>query len=503
MISSPESRESLARGYFWTFGSTALPLFSAFIVSVIVARWMGPRVVGLINWTMAAATIFLIPAKFGVEGAASRLASQYRVSSPWNIRSLVKSSIVLRLLFTIPVGAAAALSAPRLAGFFREEALTPLFRISGVMIVSVSVNELAALIIVGLKNFRMLFFMRSMMMVIRIGLVGASVWFAWGAAGVLGAYIAATLVTGAAVFTYLFSFRVPPPPGQPAAPVMRKLFRLSAPLAISGASVTIYSLLDKLMLGYYEGASQVGIYSMARNLLETSLFPTFALIMTLRPVLAETWTKGDLERSGELIRRSIRLTAFYSICVAAVFISLARPLIVGLFSEEFAASAGILVLFTPLVVMRSVGSVILPGLIAAERADTYARLTLTGAVLNFILNMLLIPRWGARGAVISTLISYMPIEIMGLLTLARAVPGFWHARDWAVCLKASAVAAVIAAAYIMLAPDPGNLVISIVHAAMLTVVYSAALIGTGAVTFRSIADLVRSLGGRNRDSGVR
>ena len=43
---------SLASGYFWTFGSTAIPLLSAFVVSLIIARTMGPRVVGLINLTM-------------------------------------------------------------------------------------------------------------------------------------------------------------------------------------------------------------------------------------------------------------------------------------------------------------------------------------------------------------------------------------------------------------------------------------------------------------------
>ena len=95
----------------------------------------------------------------------------------------------------------------------------------------------------------------------------------------------------------------------------------------------------------------------------------------------------------------------------------------GLFSDRFAESAGILVLFIPLLVMRSIGAVILPGLIAANRAGTYARLTIAGAATNFVLNAFLIPRWGAEGAVISTLLSYLPIEILGLVAVSREIGG--------------------------------------------------------------------------------
>ena len=80
--------ESFARGYLWSLGATALPLISAFLASLIIARWMGPEVVGLISLTQAVATIFLIVAKFGVEGAASRLASEYQISASWRIPRL-------------------------------------------------------------------------------------------------------------------------------------------------------------------------------------------------------------------------------------------------------------------------------------------------------------------------------------------------------------------------------------------------------------------------------
>ena len=453
--------ESLASGYFWTFGSTALPLISAFVVSLIVARTMGPRAAGLINLTMAVATIFLIIAKFGIDGAGSRLVSEYAVSSPALIRPLARAAFLLRLAFTLPTSAAAFLLAPAIAALY--------------------------------DKFRILFAMRAVMLAIRIGLVTAAAVFALGAAGVIWAYVAAAAITGAAVFVYLLARETEKAPPDRIREMRSRLWRLSVTLAVSGASVTIYSLLDKIMLGYFRGAVDVGIYSMARNLLETSLFPIFALVMMLRPALAGAWASGDRRRCSNLVNRSMTAAFAYSACVATVFACLAEPLVTGLFSDKFAASAGILVLFIPLLVMRSIGAVILPGLIAADRAGTYAKLTLAGAGMNFILNALLIPRWGAEGAVVSTLLSYLPIEVLGLAAVSREIGGLRRKGDFSRAVRTTGAAVLIWSIYTRFAPEPSGLPMTVVHAALLSAVFLFSLLALKAAEKDDLLELVEPM----------
>ncbi len=491
-VESDTGGESLVSGYFWTFGSTALPLVSAFVVSLIVARTMGPRVAGLINLTMAVATIFLIVAKFGVDGAGSRLVSEYAVSSPLLVRPLARSAFLLRLVFTLPVSVAAFLLAPAIAGLFGDPELEPLLRLGGLVILSVSFNELAALIVLGLKKFRVLFAIRTVMFTIRIVLVAIAAVLALGASGVIWAYIAAA-VTGAALFVYLSARRGEPAPPDQVRRMRSRLWRLSVTLAVSGASVTIYSLLDKIMLGYFRDAVDVGIYSMARNLLETSLFPMFALVMILRPALAGAWASGDRKRCSDMVNRSITAAFAYAACVATVFACLAGPLVTGLFSDKFAASAGILVLFIPLLMMRSIGAVILPGLIAANRAGTYAKLTVAGAGLNFILNALLIPRWGAEGAVVSTLLSYLPIEILGLAAVSREIGGLRRRGDISRAIRTAGAAILTWAVYTRFVPAPSGLPVTVVHAALLSSVLLIVLIAVKAVKMSDLLELARPL----------
>jgi O-antigen/teichoic acid export membrane protein len=492
--------ESFARGYLWSLGATSLPLVSAFLASLIIARWMGPEVVGLVSLAQAVATVFLIVAKFGVDGAASRLASEYQISAPWRIPRLVRLSTSLRLLFTLPTAAVAALLAPQLSRLFGNPALLPLFRLGGLLILAVSLNEYAGLFVLGLKRFRMLFGMRVAMLVIKIGLVLAVSMLAMGASAVMGAYVVAPLVPGLAILVLLFMIAPEKKPDFDGEPISRRLLALSAPLAVSGASVTVYSLLDKIMLGYFSEISQVGLYAMARNIVETSLFPTFALVMALRPSLAAAHTSGDRRRCSDLVYRSVGNSFFFASVVVVVLACLSKPLIVGLYTAEFLPSARLLLLFLPLIIMRSVGAVILPGLIAVEKAGMYAKLTLTGALLNFVLNSLLIPRWGADGAVAATLASYLPIEVFGLREVGRSFGDMWRRGDWIRLVKTVAAGGVIVLLYSRFIPIPERFAATILHAVALAAVYTASMTGLGVISITEVRRQLLSLRGGGREA---
>lgn len=488
--SGARGEESVTAGYFWSFGATALPLASIFIASLIIARMMGPAVVGLVSLTMALATVLLIVAKFGVDGAASRLISEYDVSAPHLIPRLVRWSVLLRLTFTVPTAVAATMLAPQFARLFDQAQLLPLFRLGGLLILAVSINELAAFLVLGLKRFGLLFSMRLAMLVLRVAFVALAAVFALEGRGVIGAYIITALLPGLFVSAILFGIR--PGGGMTGGePVFGRLLRLSVPLAVSGASVTIYSLLDKLMLGYFEEPSQVGLYTVARNVVETSLFPTFALIMALRPSLAGAYASGDRARCSHLINRSLRNTVSYSSCVVVVFVCLAHPLITGLFTDAFAKSAELLTLFLPLVVMRSLGAVILPGLIAADRAGTYARLTFVGALLNFVLNMLFIPVYQAKGAVAATLLSYLPVEIIGLRAVAQSFPDIWRRGDTWRVVKTAGAGVLVVAVYRNMIPVPSAFVIAVVQSVIVSMVFVMLLLLFRALTPDEVRDYLR------------
>jgi O-antigen/teichoic acid export membrane protein len=407
---------SVEESFFWSLTLSVLPVVSAFAVSWFVARWAGAAVWGTVSWAMAFATAALIIGKFGLELGASRLASEYGVKQPGTLRSLMRTAMGLRIAFTVPVSVATFLFAGPVAGWFNDASLAGPIRIAAGVIVCASVYEFCEHFLIGLNRHATVSKVRSLMLVSRVALTVSIVLAGLGATYILGGYcvawVVAIAVFGAMLIRYL------PPAAETGEGgrrnMKRRLMALSVPLAVSSASVTIYSQMDKLMLGYFDGVEEVGQYAVARALTEVSLFPAFAFVMTLRPALASRYASGDLGECADLIRNSLRVSLVFGVLFAAVYAVLAEQLMVLVYSEEFRYAGSLMAVFLLVLLLRSLGAMVLPALVAAERTKTYAYLTVISAVMNLGLNLALIPRYHAWGAVVATIISYSVLLIAGL-----------------------------------------------------------------------------------------
>ncbi|MFQ5511861.1 MAG: flippase [Candidatus Krumholzibacteriia bacterium] len=403
---------SLERSFLWSLAITALPVVAGFVVSWVIARWAGPRVMGTVSWVMSFATAALIVGKFGLDLAASRLASEFGVGAAGRLRSLFTTALGLRLGFTLSVAALTWLFSPRIAGFFNDPGLTAPVRIGAVVVVGASLYEFKENFLVGLNRLQTVYRIRGLHLLLRILVTCVLVGLGREAVDVLGGYCVAWAV---AIAVYLGKLLRYLPAGDRAAPgLARRLLVLSAPLAISSASVTIYSHMDRLMLGYFSGVEEVGQYAVARNIAEVSLFPVFAMIMMLRPALASRFSSGEVGECAAIIRRSLRFSLVSGVLFAAILAAVGLPLVELVFSDDFSYAGGLMIFFGGVIVFRAAGAVILPALVAAERTRVYAYLTTASAVLNFVLNLILIPRYQARGAVIATVISYGVLLVAGL-----------------------------------------------------------------------------------------
>ena len=378
-----------------------------------MARWAGDKVVGTVSWVMSFATALLIFGKFGLDLGASRLASEFGVKEPGRLRRLFETALGLRLLFTLGVAVPSFAFARSIAVFFGDPALEMPVRLGALIVVCASVYEFCEQFLIGLNRLDIVYRVRSVHLMSRIAIVCVLVALGYGAVEILGGYTTAwgmaILVSGILLFRFL-----PAREGEVTSDMRRRLIVLSATLAVSAASVTIFTHMDRLMLGYFTDMAEVGQFAIARNITEVSLFPVFAMVMMLRPALASRFSQGKVDECAGIIRQSLRFGLASGMLFVAVFAVVAVPLVTLVFSDEFAYAGELMVLFIGIIALRSVGAVILPALIAAERTRVYAVLTAISAVINFGLNVILIPRYGASGAIVATIVSYGFLFLTGL-----------------------------------------------------------------------------------------
>jgi O-antigen/teichoic acid export membrane protein len=208
------------------------------------------------------------------------------------------------------------------------------------------------------------------------------------------------------------------------------------PLILSGVAIMIYMRIDQVMIGEMAGDKEVGIYSVAVQLVEVWYFLPGIIVSSVFPSIVEAKSMGDIV-FYERLQKLYNFLALMAYVVAIPVTFLAGWVVKILFGVPYAKAGPMLslliwsVLFTNLGVARSTF------LTAMNWTRIYLMTVSLGCIINVGLNYLLIPRYGGMGAVIASCIAYWfaahgscflykPLNKTGLmLTKAILFPKFW------------------------------------------------------------------------------
>lgn len=190
----------------------------------------------------------------------------------------------------------------------------------------------------------------------------------------------------------------------------KQLLQESWPLVLSSVAVFIYSKIDQIMLGSAD-QTELGYYAVAVKLSEVCDFLPVIIASSIFPKLAQLREKNYAEYIKKFQIYSD--TMLFLWLGVALPISLLAPFIVHtLYGEQYAASAQVLSVY----VWAQFGSnfgVARNTYFALEGQLRYGLyLTVVGSIFNIVLNSLLIPKYGALGATVATLITYFYVIIL-------------------------------------------------------------------------------------------
>lgn len=186
--------------------------------------------------------------------------------------------------------------------------------------------------------------------------------------------------------------------------VARSLLRESWPLILSGLVISMYMKIDQIMIQNILDTTEVGYYAAAVRLSEVWYFVPMVIASSLFPAIL-----GSKKRSKKLyysrIQKLYDLMAWMAVGIAIPMTFLSDYVVHLLYGSQFSASGGVLVIHIWSAVFVFLGVASSKWFIAEglQRYSFYR--TLTGAILNVGLNLLLIPRYGINGAAVATLVS--------------------------------------------------------------------------------------------------
>jgi len=171
---------------------------------------------------------------------------------------------------------------------------------------------------------------------------------------------------------------------------------------------------DMLLVNYFLGAAQAGIYAVSVNLADLMLvFPTAVGTMLFPRVSAQRDDDGTL--TAAVSRHTAAGMA--AICLTAGIV--VRPLIQLLYGEAFRGAAAPFLLLLPGIFALSLETIFMNDLAGRGLPPIVIGVPAVGLVLNVILNLALIPRFGILAAAGSSSLAYCAMLVIAWIAFAR------------------------------------------------------------------------------------
>ncbi len=181
----------------------------------------------------------------------------------------------------------------------------------------------------------------------------------------------------------------------------RDLLKQSVPIGISLFLIQIYYYVDTVMLGFMRSEAEVGYYVSAYKLMLVSLIPAGLILNVFFPLLS----RKDEIHLPDVAKNYVKMMFFIGIPVAVAGILFARELIDLFYGIQYeqAILPFTILMINPLFVFANMafGN----PLLAWDKQRVYMRWIALGAVVNVILNFVLIPSYGMIGAAVATVLT--------------------------------------------------------------------------------------------------
>ena len=386
------------KSFGWFGSEEAFRLAAGFVVTLLLARHLGPEEFGVYGYAFAVIALLTPLTVLGLDA----IATKDLVEEPGKRGSILGTTLALRVvgcafafllaaaIVAIPGGpsglsTAIILTAAITLVFAPFQAITTYFKaIEKPALVAIPRIAITILVLAGMIG----------LIVTQADLASFVRLRALEAAGMALAAIASLVAFGK------LKSRLRIDPG-----LLMPMIKRGLPLFISSLAGLVYMRIDQVMLGHLASAQELGRYTVAVRFSDSALFLPMALQAAFLPALVRA-RKGDRDSFGRELSSYFDIMALTMLAAAiAVGASaqLAIPLVLGEEYRQSTAMVWVLALGLPFIGLGVARSALLT---IEGWLWTAPVTTVLGAVVNVALNLVLIPRWGGMGAAAASVFSY-------------------------------------------------------------------------------------------------
>lgn len=192
-------------------------------------------------------------------------------------------------------------------------------------------------------------------------------------------------------------------------------------LFAQNVTVSIYTNLDTVMLGFMQNDEAVGLYTAAVKVKGILLSIVASLGNVLLPRMSYYVKHNVKDMFYQLIRLALNAELFMAFPLAVYFSIESRNSILLLAGKGYLGAIPAMAIITIAIIPNGLTGVIgVQTLTPLNREKQVLYSVIVGAVSDFVLNLLMIPQWGAAGAALATTIAEFLVLLVQIV-LARDI----------------------------------------------------------------------------------
>jgi O-antigen/teichoic acid export membrane protein len=391
------------------------------VLTLYLVRALGPHGYGLFALALAVGGLAMFPSDVGISGSASRFVAEHR-DDRVTVARVLADALRLKILAAGATSIALFALAGPIASAYGESGLTWPLRGIAVSLFGESVLLLVAGSFVALGkvawNLRVTFVESLLEVTASIAFVIAGVGAAGAAFGRAVGYLCG-VGFGVALIFWLLGHSLGGRRARTEGPAVlktdgktRQILRYAVPLAISDASWTLFTKIDAILIGALLTATAVSFFSAPMRLITFLYYPAYSVAGGVAPTLARR--AGEQPDSRPFVQASRYVLLFQAALVAPLLVW-AHPITDLLLGPGYSKAATVLQALTPYVFLQGIAPLVAMGATYLGEGRRQMPIAVATVLINFVLDLILLPRIGVVGAAIGTDVAfalYVPAQFL-------------------------------------------------------------------------------------------
>jgi O-antigen/teichoic acid export membrane protein len=245
---------------------------------------------------------------------------------------------------------------------------------------------------------------------------------------------------------------------------LREFTVYGLPVGIATIGSWILSLSDRYIIEFFRGTFEVGVYSMSYGLASKSInLVVSSLMLAVGPILINTWESEHRDATPQLLGQITRLTLLLVVPMVVGLSVLAVPVFRVMTTDAYLPGARALPWIALGTLLYTLNLQAYTGLIVAKKTMIMARNYIFAGLINVLLNILLVPRFGFMAAAVNTSVSYGMLLVLNIFSADKYLPWIFPWRTlWNALFASGAMALIIIMAGAYIQPSPFVLALTIV-----------------------------------------